>query len=54
MRKVGSNYQTLMATRYVKPGTTQRIMFVDNGANGEYGVMNFDYLNPNNNTFLTK
>ncbi len=54
MRKVGANYQTLMATRYIHPGTTQRIMFVDNGSNGEYGVMNFDYFNPNNNTYLTK
>jgi hypothetical protein len=54
MRKVGANYQTLMTTRYIHPGKCQRIMFVDNGANGEYGVMNFDYFNPNNNTFMTK
>lgn len=54
MRKVGANYQTLMTTRYIHPGKCQRIMFVDNGANGEYGVMNFDYLNPNNNTFMTR
>ena len=54
MRKVGANYQTLMTTRYIHPGKCQRIMFVDNGANGEYGVMNFDYFNPNNNTFMTR
>lgn len=54
MRKVGNKYQTLMATRYIQPGMTQRIMFVDNGANGQYGVMNFNYYNENNDTFMTK
>ena len=54
MRKVGANYQTLMATKYIHPGMTQRIMYLDNGSNGEYGVMNFDYYNPNNNTYMTR
>lgn len=54
MRKVGAKYQTLMTTRYIQPGMTQRIMFVDNGANGQYGVMNFDYYNENNDSFMTK
>lgn len=54
MRKVGNKYQTLMTTRQIKPGMTQRIMFVDNGANGQYGVMNFNYYNENNDTFMTR
>lgn len=54
MRKVGNKYQTLMATRYIHPGMTQRIMFVDNGTNGQYGVMNFNYYNENNDTFMTR
>lgn len=54
LRKVGANYQSLLATRYIAPGTTQRIMYLDNGSNGEYGVMNFDYYNPNNNTYMTR
>ena len=54
MRKVGNKYQTLMTTRYIQPGMTQRIMFVDNGSNGQYGVMNFNYYNENNDSFMTK
>ena len=54
MRKVGAKYQTLMTTRYIHPGMTQRIMFVDNGANGQYGVMNFNYYNENNDSFMTR
>lgn len=54
MRKVGNKYQTLMTTRLIQPGMTQRIMFVDNGANGQYGVMNFNYYNENNDTFMTR
>ena len=54
MRKVGNKYQTLMTTRQIQPGMTQRIMFVDNGANGQYGVMNFNYYNENNDTFMTR
>ena len=54
MRKVGSSYQTLRATRYIRPGEIQRIMYIDNGYNGEYGVVNFGYFNENNGTFNTK
>ena len=43
-----------MTTRYIHPGMTQRIMFVDNGANGQYGVMNFNYYNENNDSFMTR
>ena len=53
MRKVGSSYQTLRATRYIRPGEIQRIMYIDNGYNGEYGVVNFGYFNENNGKFNT-
>lgn len=44
LRKMNNgNYQTLNATKGVRPTEVQRVIYKDNGYNGEYGVMNFDY-----------
>lgn len=37
------NYQTLLSIATAKPTEVQRIMYMDNGYYGEYGVMNFNY-----------
>lgn len=51
LRKMASgNYQTLNSVKGIKPGYIQRIVYKDNGYNGEYGVMNFKYAY--NNRFL--
>jgi hypothetical protein len=34
---------TLQAVRTIKPGQCQKIVYKNNGYNGEYGIMNFDY-----------
>lgn len=44
------NYQTLNAVKGIKPAQVQRLVYKDNGYNGEYGIMNFDYAY--NNRFL--
>ncbi len=48
LRKMANgNYQTLNSVKGVKPAQVQRIVYKDNGYNGEYGVMNFDYAYDN-------
>lgn len=44
LRKMSNgNYQTLNTTKGIRPAEVQRVIYKDNGYNGEYGVMNFDY-----------
>lgn len=51
LRKMANgNYQTLHCIKGIKAGKGQRIVYKDNGYNGEYGVMNFNYAY--SNTFL--
>lgn len=51
LRKMANgNYQTLNTVKGIKPAQVQRIVYKDNGYNGEYGVMNFNYAY--NNRFL--
>lgn len=50
-QKKDGNYQTLNAVKGCKPYSIQRLVYKNNGYNGEYGIMNFNYSN--NREFLT-
>lgn len=51
MNKSGNSMQTLYKSKYIPKGHCLRVDYMDCGAKGKYGVMNFDYWNQNTNSF---
>lgn len=51
MNKSGNSMQTLYKSKYIGKGKCLRVDYMDCGAKGKYGVMNFDYWNQNTNSF---
>lgn len=51
MNKCGNSMQTLYKSKYIGKGKCLRVDYMDCGAKGKYGVMNFDYWNQNTNSF---
>lgn len=51
MNKSGNSMQTLYKSKYIAKGHCLRVDYMDCGAKGKYGVMNFDYWNQRSNSF---